>query len=170
MTNWKWGAKGRQGTGPHDAESTPRREVYDAQQVLYRGACDAQQRPRREGCLEASEVKKGKRFNLGGLLNRFLRMQQVKEEEVNYKPSEWNARIDNILSHLYRMQMLQMRMSGVTEEQLNIDYQLSKHSRSLYRVGPDFKEPFDDDNPTNGDDGEDFEMGEASYVPTNDKY
>ncbi|MCD7470247.1 hypothetical protein HAX54_009967 [Datura stramonium] len=46
------------------------------------------------------------------------------------------------------MQMLQLRMNGVTEEQLqqlNIDYPLSEHSRSFCRVEPEFKEPLDDD-------------------------
>ncbi|MCD9646985.1 hypothetical protein HAX54_037262 [Datura stramonium] len=32
--------------------------------------------------------------------------------------SQCNARIDNVLSHLYGMKMLQLRMSGVTEEPL----------------------------------------------------
>ncbi|MCD7448530.1 hypothetical protein HAX54_043460 [Datura stramonium] len=62
--------------------------------------------------------------------------------------NERNARIDNMLSHLYGMQMLQLRMNGVTEEQLqhlNIDYTLSKHSRALCRVGPGYEEPLDGD-------------------------
>ncbi|MCD7472261.1 hypothetical protein HAX54_013290, partial [Datura stramonium] len=62
--------------------------------------------------------------------------------------NERNARIDNMLSHLYGMQMLQLRMNGVTEEklqQLNIDYPMSEHSRALCRVGPGYKEPLDDD-------------------------
>ncbi|MCE3050888.1 hypothetical protein HAX54_048355 [Datura stramonium] len=53
-----------------------------------------------------------------------------------------------MLSHLYGMQMLQLRMNGVTEaqpQQLNIDYPLSEHSRALCRVGPGYKEPLDDD-------------------------
>ncbi|MCD9644031.1 hypothetical protein HAX54_032001 [Datura stramonium] len=39
-----------------------------------------------------------------------------------------------------------LRMSGVTEEQLqqlNMDYPLSEHSRTLYRVGPSFEDPID---------------------------
>ncbi|MCD9642537.1 hypothetical protein HAX54_029392, partial [Datura stramonium] len=71
------------------------------------------------------------------------RLKKVEEEEVDYRPrydpkglhvtktkelkgiyhpvlpiSKRNACIDNVLSHLYGMQMLQLRMSGVTEEQL----------------------------------------------------
>ncbi|MCD7470404.1 hypothetical protein HAX54_010268 [Datura stramonium] len=40
-------------------------------------------------------------------------------------------------------------MSKVTEEllqQLNMDYTLREHLRALYKVGPSFKEPFDDDD------------------------
>ncbi|MCE5166009.1 hypothetical protein HAX54_013994, partial [Datura stramonium] len=126
---------------------------------------------------------------------------KVEEEEVDYKPrydpkgleviktkdpeglyslvlsiSEKNGRTNNILSHLYGMQILKLGMSGVTQEQLqqlSIDYPLSKHSRALYRVGPGFEEPFDDDDPTNdvkarvdfnlesdANDGEDLKIGE----------
>ncbi|MCD7460553.1 hypothetical protein HAX54_043766 [Datura stramonium] len=75
---------------------------------------------------------------------------------------------------------IELRMSGVTEEQLqqlNVDYQLSEHSRALYRVGPGLEEPFDNDDPTNDekarvdsnlkydvDDGDDSEMGEVAYA------
>ncbi|MCE3049786.1 hypothetical protein HAX54_045788, partial [Datura stramonium] len=61
--------------------------------------------------------------------------------------NEHNARIDNMLSHLYGMKMLQLRMNGVTEEQLqqlNIDYPLSEHSQDLCRVGPGYEEPLND--------------------------
>ncbi|MCE0481358.1 hypothetical protein HAX54_039040 [Datura stramonium] len=63
--------------------------------------------------------------------------------------SECHAQTDNILSHIYDMKMLQLRMNGVTEErlqQLNMDYPLSEHSRDLCRVGPIFEEPLDDDD------------------------
>ncbi|MCD9643153.1 hypothetical protein HAX54_030330 [Datura stramonium] len=63
--------------------------------------------------------------------------------------SEYNACIDNILSHMYDIQMLHLRMSEVIEEllkQLNIDYPLSEHSRALCRVRPNFEESFDDDD------------------------
>ncbi|MCD9638283.1 hypothetical protein HAX54_022155 [Datura stramonium] len=62
--------------------------------------------------------------------------------------NEHNARIDNMLSHLYSMQMLQLRKKGVTEEQLhqlNIDYPLREHLQALCRVGPGYEEPLDDD-------------------------
>ncbi|MCD9641464.1 hypothetical protein HAX54_027659 [Datura stramonium] len=99
--------------------------------------------------------------------------RDIEEEEANYRPAyhprgvdvtktkepdgingpvltvnERNVQIDNMLSHLYGMQMLQLRMNGVTEEQLqqlNIDYPLSEHSRALCRVGPGYEEPLDDD-------------------------
>ncbi|MCD9646149.1 hypothetical protein HAX54_035717, partial [Datura stramonium] len=32
-------------------------------------------------------------------------------------------------------------------QQLNIEYPLSEHSRALYRVGPEFEDPLDDDMP-----------------------
>ncbi|MCE3051874.1 hypothetical protein HAX54_051093, partial [Datura stramonium] len=77
------------------------------------------------------EVKKGQSFGCGSLLTRFLRGHEIEEEEENYKPryepkgidltktkytegvhglilsfNERNARIGNMLSHLYNMQML----------------------------------------------------------------
>ncbi|MCE3051990.1 hypothetical protein HAX54_051365 [Datura stramonium] len=57
-----------------------------------------------------------------------------------------------------------------------------RRARVKKRVGPEFEEPFDDNDATDneqdrvdfdlksdGDDGEDIEMGEASYAPTNDE-
>ncbi|MCE0481318.1 hypothetical protein HAX54_038996 [Datura stramonium] len=57
-------------------------------------------------------------------------------------------------------------------------YLLSENSRALYRVGPGFREPFDDDDATNeeqaqvdsnlesnSDDGDDSEMGKATFAP-----
>ncbi|MCD7450304.1 hypothetical protein HAX54_005146 [Datura stramonium] len=93
--------------------------------------------------------------------------------------NEHNARIDNMLSHLYGMQMLQLRMNGVTEEQLqqlNLDYPLSEHSRPFYRVGPGFEKPIDDDMATEDEmvrvdsdikssdpEEKDFEMGKLLF-------
>ncbi|MCE3049869.1 hypothetical protein HAX54_046023 [Datura stramonium] len=66
---------------------------------------------------------------------------------------------------------------GSWRKKLNVDYQLSEHSRALYRVGPGLEEPFDNDDPTNDekarvdsnlkydvDDGDDSEMGEVAYA------
>ncbi|MCE0481933.1 hypothetical protein HAX54_040146 [Datura stramonium] len=80
------------------------------------------------------------------------------------------------------MLMLQLRMSRVTEEQLqklNIDYLLSEHLIVQCRVGPGFEESFDDDDPTDNeqarvdsnlesgaDEEEDSEMGEVVSTPT----
>ncbi|MCD7461859.1 hypothetical protein HAX54_047285 [Datura stramonium] len=79
-------------------------------------------------------------------------VKKIKELEGINGPvltiNERNAQIDNKLSHLYGMQMLQLRMNGVTEEQLkqlNIDYHLSEHSRVLCSVGLGYEEPLDDD-------------------------
>ncbi|MCD9642064.1 hypothetical protein HAX54_028662 [Datura stramonium] len=73
-------------------------------------------------------------FNAPGDCN--LNMgHDIEEEEVDYKPSYGPRGVD-------------LRMNGVTEEQLqqiNIDYPLSEHSQALYRVGPRYKEPLDDD-------------------------
>ncbi|MCD9638554.1 hypothetical protein HAX54_022577, partial [Datura stramonium] len=72
------------------------------------------------------------------------------------------------------MQMLQLRMNGGTEEQLQhviMDYPLNEHSRALCRVGPGFEEPLDDDDATekeqarvNSDLEDDSEMGEATLA------
>ncbi|MCD7462478.1 hypothetical protein HAX54_048633, partial [Datura stramonium] len=92
--------------------------------------------------------------------------------------SERSPHIDNVLSHLYGMKMLQLRICGVTEkqlQQLNMEYPLSEHSRALHKVGPSFEEPFDYDDATDkeharvdsdlesDDEGDDFEMG-GSYL------
>ncbi|MCD7455738.1 hypothetical protein HAX54_029382 [Datura stramonium] len=109
--------------------------------------------------LKRARVKKGQNIRFRGLLTLFLRGHEIEEEEADYRPAydprgvdvtkakepegvngpalsvnERNAQIDNILSHLYDMQMLQLRMNGVTKEQLqqlNMDYLLSEHSRAL---------------------------------------
>ncbi|MCD9560014.1 hypothetical protein HAX54_018439 [Datura stramonium] len=100
--------------------------------------------------LRRARVKKGQSFGFGGLLTRFLRRHHIEEEEVDYKPiydprgidvtktnepkgihgpvlsvSECNMRIDNMLSHLYGMQMLQLRIKEVTEEHVVAQHGLS---------------------------------------------
>ncbi|MCD7456657.1 hypothetical protein HAX54_032603 [Datura stramonium] len=152
-----------------------------------------------------ARVKKGQNCRFGGLLTRFLPGHDI-EEEADYRPfydptgidvnktkelegingpvlsvNERNALIDNMLSHLYGMQMLHLRMNGVTEEQvqqLNMDYSLSEHSRALCRVGPRFEEPLDDYMATkdeiprvdsgiesSDDEEDDSDMGEATLAP-----
>ncbi|MCD7468186.1 hypothetical protein HAX54_006148 [Datura stramonium] len=104
--------------------------------------------------LKRERVKKGQNFEFGGLLTRFLWGYDIEEDEGDYRPAydlrgvyvtktkepegingpvlivnDHNAQIDNMLSHLYSMQMLQLRMDGMTKEQLqqlNIDYPLSE--------------------------------------------
>ncbi|MCE3050397.1 hypothetical protein HAX54_047120 [Datura stramonium] len=69
--------------------------------------------------------------------------------KTQFQSNEHNACIDNALSHLYGMRILQLRMSRVTEEklqQLNMDYPLNEHSRELYKVRLGFEESFDDDD------------------------
>ncbi|MCD7465725.1 hypothetical protein HAX54_001813 [Datura stramonium] len=160
--------------------------------------------------LRRARVKKDQNIGFGGLLTRFLRGHDIEEEEVDYKPfydprgidvtktkeaegingpflsvNEHNAQSDNMLSHLYSMPMFQLRMNGVTKEQqqqLNMDYPMSEHSRSLCRVGLGFEEPIDDDMgiedemvrvdsdiESSDDEEHDFEMGEASLSPTDDE-
>ncbi|MCD7455115.1 hypothetical protein HAX54_027019 [Datura stramonium] len=97
--------------------------------------------------------------------------------------SEHHTRFDNMLIHLYNMQMLQLGMNGVKEEQLqqlNMDYPLSEHSRALCRFRPGFDEPLDDDDATDkeqarvdsdlesNDDEDDSNMGEAALSLTDD--
>ncbi|MCE3216542.1 hypothetical protein HAX54_006842 [Datura stramonium] len=123
--------------------------------------------------LKRERVKKDQSFGFEGLLTRFLRGHDIEEEEADYRPvydprgidvtetkepegingpvlsvNKHNTQIDNMLSHLYGMKMLQLRMNGVTEEklqQLNMDYPLREHSRDLCRVGPGFEDLLDDD-------------------------
>ncbi|MCD9642791.1 hypothetical protein HAX54_029804 [Datura stramonium] len=81
--------------------------------------------------LKRARVKKGQRFSFAGRLIQFLRGHQIDEKVVDYRPrydpksidlmkikdpkgmhdpmlsiSERHARIDNVLSHLYGMQIL----------------------------------------------------------------
>ncbi|MCD7471826.1 hypothetical protein HAX54_012547 [Datura stramonium] len=104
--------------------------------------------------LRRARVKKGQRFSFGGLLTRFLRGHQIDKEVVDYRS----------------------RMNGETEEQLqqlNMDYPLSKHSRSLCRVGPGFEKPLDYDDAIDeeharvesDDDGDNSEMGKLVLPP-----
>ncbi|MCD7463942.1 hypothetical protein HAX54_051728 [Datura stramonium] len=95
--------------------------------------------------------------------------------------NECNARIHNMLSHLYSMQMLQLRMNVMTEELLqllNMDYLLSEHSQALCRVRLGFEDPLDDDVAIedettrvdsdieySADDDKAFEMGEDALSP-----
>ncbi|MCE3216513.1 hypothetical protein HAX54_006759 [Datura stramonium] len=139
-------------------------------------------------CVEKRKGKKRSKLRIGGLLNRFLREHDIEEEEADYRPAydprgievtktkepegingpvlffnEHNARIDNMLSHLY-------------------NYPLSEHSRALCRVGPGYEEPLDDDVSmedemtrvdsdleSSDDNEEDSEMGEAALAPTENK-
>ncbi|MCD7471250.1 hypothetical protein HAX54_011580 [Datura stramonium] len=118
--------------------------------------------------LTRARVKKGQRFGFGGLLTRFLRGHKIEKDVVDYRPrydlktkdlkglhgpmiyiSERHARINNMLSDLYGMQMFQLRMNKVTKEQLhqlNMEYPLSEQSKTLCRVRPIFEEPLDDDD------------------------
>ncbi|MCE3216263.1 hypothetical protein HAX54_005778 [Datura stramonium] len=83
-----------------------------------------------------------------------------------------------------RLVNVELRMSGVMEEKLqylNMDYLSNEHWRALCRVGPCFEEPFNDDDATNeeqagvnsnlesDDNGDDSEMREASFAPTDDE-
>ncbi|MCD7467891.1 hypothetical protein HAX54_005587 [Datura stramonium] len=99
--------------------------------------------------------------------------------------NEHNTRIDKMLSHLYSMQILQLRMNGVTEkqlQQLNMNYPLSENSRALCRLDPGFEDPIDDDVITEDEmarvhsdiessdaEEKDSKMGEAALAPTNDE-
>ncbi|MCD9642838.1 hypothetical protein HAX54_029871 [Datura stramonium] len=109
-------------------------------------------------------------INVGAIIKDVLRRESVKKgKRPRYDPKgidktrtkdivglhgstlsigEHYARFDNMSSHLYDMQMLQLRMNSVTEEklqQLNMDYLLSEHTRALCGVGPGFEKPLDDD-------------------------
>ncbi|MCE3051436.1 hypothetical protein HAX54_049828 [Datura stramonium] len=79
-------------------------------------------------------------------------------------------------------ELTKLKISIVMEEQLNIDYYFSEHSRDLCRVGPGFEESFDYDDPTDdekahvdsdlesdADEGEEFEIGEVAYAPVDDE-
>ncbi|MCD9644096.1 hypothetical protein HAX54_032074 [Datura stramonium] len=140
MTTENGERKSKECIASHNAPIDPRVEARDAQQRLYTGVHDMQ--------------------------------------------VDHHKRVHNT-ECLFSMQMLHLRMSKVTKEQLqqlNIDYPLSEHSRALFNVGLDFEELFNDDDATDdeqtrvdsdlesdGDDGEDSEIGEVAYVPTEDE-
>ncbi|MCD7450306.1 hypothetical protein HAX54_005283 [Datura stramonium] len=103
-------------------------------------------------------VEKGFRFSFGGLITHFLREKQIDEE---------------------------LRLSGVTDDQLqqlNADYLLNEHVMAFCKVEAEYKEPMDDDIPIDDDqarndsdlefddvDGEDSEMGDSTYAPTDNE-
>ncbi|MCE3215424.1 hypothetical protein HAX54_002338, partial [Datura stramonium] len=85
--------------------------------------------------LSRARAKRSQIFGFGGLLIRFLRGNEIEKEEVDYRPiydpkgndvtnikepkgvngpdfsaNERNARIDNMLSHLNGMHMLQKKL------------------------------------------------------------
>ncbi|MCD7469929.1 hypothetical protein HAX54_009346, partial [Datura stramonium] len=102
--------------------------------------------------LRKTRTMKGKRFSFGGLLTQFLRGHKIEEEASHYRPhqdlkglditktkepegqhdlvlsiAERNARNNSYMSHIYGIEMLQLR--------------------ALSRVGPGL-EPLNDDDPT----------------------
>ncbi|MCD9643346.1 hypothetical protein HAX54_030748 [Datura stramonium] len=118
--------------------------------------------PRERVCLVFALIT-GRPVNVGVIIKDVLRRERkgldlTKTKEIKgiqglvLSISERNVLIHNALSHLYDMQVLQLRMSGVMEEklwQLNMDYPSSEHLRSLCSIGPNLEEPFDDDDATN---------------------
>ncbi|MCE2056100.1 hypothetical protein HAX54_044048 [Datura stramonium] len=83
-------------------------------------------------------------------------LMKTKDPEGIHGPvlsiSECHERIDNMLTNLYIMQMLQCRMNRMTREQLqqlNMDYPFTEHLRGLYRVRPRFEGAQDDDDAIN---------------------
>ncbi|MCD7472654.1 hypothetical protein HAX54_013953 [Datura stramonium] len=91
---------------------------------------------------------------------------------------ERNAKNDSYQSHIYGIAILQLRLS----RRLNAYYPLNEHARARCRVRAEYEEPVDNEIPTNvtqaredsnveSDDsnGEDSEMGEAAYAPTDDE-
>ncbi|MCD7460841.1 hypothetical protein HAX54_044573, partial [Datura stramonium] len=152
---------------------------------LYREICHTLSGSRRlviigvimRDILRRERARKGQRFSFRGLLNRFLRARQVVEEEVNYRLQHDLKGLDSLVwdANASAEDRRSDRGAAATG---NIDYSLSEHSRALYRVGLGFEEPFNDDDPTDdekahidsnleydADEGEDFEMGEATYAP-----
>ncbi|MCD7468293.1 hypothetical protein HAX54_006338, partial [Datura stramonium] len=135
--------------------------------------------------LRRARVKKRQRFSFGDLLTQFLRLQQIEEEVVYYRQrygpkgldvskikepkgihgpvlsiSDRNARIDYIRSYLYDMQMLHLRMSGVTEEQLALD-----NDDAI----DDEQARTESDLVSDANDGEESVIGQATYAPIDEE-
>ncbi|MCD7446268.1 hypothetical protein HAX54_050989 [Datura stramonium] len=143
--------------GQHDVQARQCRQCRDAMPAQRMEQSIAERQPRIiiKNLLRRARVKKGQNIGFGGLLTRFLRGHQIEEEEVDYIPvydprgvgltktkkpegvhglvlsiNEHNAQTGNMLSHMYHMEMLQLRMNGVSKEklqQLIMDYPLSEH-------------------------------------------
>ncbi|MCD9639771.1 hypothetical protein HAX54_024492 [Datura stramonium] len=121
----------------------------------------------------------GLRWVTEGLLTRFLCGHDIDEEEADYIPVYYPRGIDVV-----KLRNPRLRMNGVTEEklqlqQLSMDYPLSEHSRSLFRVRSELEEPIDGDEAIEDEtlrehsdiesidaEEDDSEMREASLTPT----
>ncbi|MCD9641263.1 hypothetical protein HAX54_027354 [Datura stramonium] len=98
----------------------------------------------------------GRPVNVGLTIKDMLRSARTKDLEGIYHPvlyiNEGNARIDNVLSHLYGMQMSKLRMN----EPLDDDDAMNKEQTLV------------DSNLDSYDDGYDSKMGEAVFAPIDD--
>ncbi|MCD7469014.1 hypothetical protein HAX54_007629, partial [Datura stramonium] len=131
--------------------------------------------------LKRATVKKGQNFEFRGLLTRFLRGHDIEEEEADYRAAydprgvhmtkikepegingpvltvnERNARIDNMLSYLFGMQMLQFRMNGSWAWIQGAFVDDMAMEDKMARVDSDIE--------SSDDDEEDSEMGEAALA------
>ncbi|PHU17270.1 hypothetical protein BC332_12965 [Capsicum chinense] len=117
-------------------------------------------------------------FGFGGFVTRFLRRDQVDEEELDYELEiitrpvdittsrstsgasgpisimlERQTRTDEVLGRLYGLMMMISKTGGIpttpkTLHVVELDYPLSHHSRTMLMIGLDFVKSVDDDVPT----------------------
>ncbi|MCE0481860.1 hypothetical protein HAX54_039957 [Datura stramonium] len=90
--------------------------------------------------LRQARVNKGQGFSFGVLLTQILRVQQVEEEEVDYRLRYDPKGLDGICTN--ELEGLNVPLLAISERNACIDNVLS------HLVGPGFEEPFDDDDST----------------------
>ncbi|MCD7451734.1 hypothetical protein HAX54_013215 [Datura stramonium] len=121
--------------------------------------------------LKRERVKKGQNFGFGGILTRFLRGHDIKEEKVDYRPAYDLRGID--MTKTKESKGINGPVLSVNERNARINSMLS------YLYG----EPLDDDDvatedemarinsdlESSDDNEEDSEMGKAALAPTDDE-
>ncbi|MCD9560299.1 hypothetical protein HAX54_018822 [Datura stramonium] len=142
-------------------ETSPPVEVRDTEQGLCTGVLDMKLDLHRE-VRDAEEATQAKNLEKCGSTRPEEPRKRCGFFKLMSKEQEWFKRHQRRMLECHNNHQGDMdsdgswskklRMSGVIEEQLqqlNIDYPLSEHSRSLCRDGPEFEDPFYDDDATN---------------------
>ncbi|KAH0729728.1 hypothetical protein KY290_000857 [Solanum tuberosum] len=129
--------------------------------------------------MRKDRVHKGNRYAFGGLITKMCRVAGVPEENVDYMAPLYPALVDItytkgpdtdfnptlttaerhmrdelIMARMYGLEMLRHKTGGRPSTDLEIGevnrrYFLNNHAKALLGIGPEFREPTENDIPTN---------------------